>query len=169
MTKNSKVKKIAEYACLLAFAMMVSYVEALIPFTIGIPGAKLGLANVAIVFCLYKTGAFGALCVNISRVFLCSLLFGNMYSLLYSLVGAIFSFVIMVLVKKVPFFSMVGVSVAGGVAHNLGQLLLAVLITSVPVLMYYIPFLMIIGAVTGLLNGWLAKVIYDRTKKQINA
>ena len=165
--KNYKVRIIAQYDCLLAFAMMVSYVETLLPFQLGIPGAKLGLANAAIVFALYLIEARGAICINFSRVILCGLLFGNMYSMLYSFAGAIFSLLIMIFLKKLPGFSMIGVSIAGGVMHNMGQLCIAVFITSVPVLLYYIPFLMIIGAVTGLLNGWLAKVLCDRVKKQI--
>ncbi len=158
-------KKIAEYACLLAFAMIVSYIEALIPIPLGIPGAKLGLANVAIVFCLYRTGTGSAFIINICRVLLCGLLFGNAYGMLYSLIGAVFSLLIMACMKHIKAFSMIGVSIAGGVAHNIGQLLLALCITQVPVLWYYFPFLLITGALTGLLNGSLANVIYKRIGK----
>lgn len=158
-------KKLAEYACLLAFAMIVSYIEALIPITLGIPGAKLGLANIAIVFCLYQMGMGGAFIINICRVLLCGLLFGNAYGMLYSLAGAVVSLLIMAFMKRIKAFSMVGVSIAGGVAHNIGQLLLALCITPVPVLWYYFPFLLIIGALTGFLNGSLANVTYDRIAK----
>ena len=158
-------KKLAEYACLLAFAMIISYIEALIPIPLGIPGAKLGFANVAIVFCLYRTGIGGAFIINICRVLLCGLLFGNAYGMLYSLVGAVFSLLIMACVKHIPAFGIVGVSIAGGVAHNIGQLLLALCITQVPVLWYYLPFLLIIGALTGFLNGGLANLIYSRITK----
>ena len=158
-------KKLAEYACLLAFAMIISYIEVLIPIPLGIPGAKLGLANVAIVFCLYRTGIGGAFIINICRVLLCGLLFGNAYGMLYSLVGAVFSLLIMACVKHIPAFGIVGVSIAGGVAHNIGQLLLALCITQVPVLCYYLPFLLIIGALTGFLNGGLANLIYSRITK----
>ena len=158
-------KKLAEYACLLAFAMIVSYIEALIPIPLGIPGVKLGLANVAIVFCLYRTGIGGAFIINICRVLLCGLLFGNAYGVLYSLAGAVVSLLIMACVKRIPVFGMVGVSIAGGVAHNIGQLMLALCITQVPVLWYYLPFLLIIGALTGFLNGSLANVIYKRIAK----
>lgn len=163
--KKIKTKELAEFACLLAFTMIVSYIEALIPIPLGIPGAKLGLANAAVVFCLYRKGPYGAMIVNVSRVLLCSLLFGNLYSMLYSLIGAVFSFGIMVLLKQIKGFSMIGVSIAGGVAHNIGQLLLALVIAQVSVLLYYVPVLLIVGALTGLLNGGLAKVVYDRVKK----
>lgn len=166
--KKMNTEKVVWLACLLAFAMIISYIEALIPIPLGIPGAKLGLANVAIVFCLYQSGPYGALLVNVSRVILCGLLFGNPYSMLYSIVGAAFSFVIMVLLKRIPSFSMIGVSIAGGVAHNIGQLLLALCITQVPVLLYYIPFLLMTGAVTGLLNGGLTRLVYDRVEKIVN-
>ncbi len=160
-----RTKKLAEYACLLAFAMMVSYIEALIPIPLGIPGAKLGLANVVIVFCLYRIGICGAFLINLCRVILCGLLFGNAYGMLYSLAGAILSLLIMACMKHIKAFGMIGVSIAGGAAHNIGQLLLAFCITQVPVLWYYLPFLLVTGALTGLLNGSLANVIYKRIDK----
>lgn len=161
------VKEIAQYGCLLAFTMIVSYVEVLFPMPIGIPGVKLGLTNVAIVLCLYLFGAFPALVVNVLRIILCSFLFANLYSLWYSLAGAVLSFFIMALCKRIKNFSMIGISVLGGVFHNIGQLLIAFLITKVPVLMYYIPVLIIIGTVTGFINGGLAKIIYDKIHKYI--
>lgn len=160
-------KKLAEYACLLAFAMIVSYIEALIPIPLGIPGAKLGLANVAIVFCLYRIGTGSAFIINICRVVLSGLLFGNAYGMLYSLVGATLSLLIMACVKRILAFGMIGVSIAGGVAHNIGQLLLALCITQVPVLWYYLPFLLITGALTGFLNGSLANLIYKSINKGV--
>lgn len=165
--KHKSAKQIAQYGCLLAFAMLVSYVEALIPFYFGIPGAKLGLANSAIVLSLYLFGGVPALLINVGRVILTGLLFTNVYSILYSLAGAVVSFVIMLIIKKIKGFSMIGVSIAGGVAHNLGQLLIAVMITQVPILAYYIPVLLILGTLTGLLNGSLANLIYKRVEKVI--
>lgn len=158
-----KTKKLAEFGCLIAFAMIASYVEFLLPIPIGIPGAKLGLANVAIVYSLERIGPKGAIVINVSRILFCGLLFGNVYSLLYSLAGGIFSLGIMVILHKTKIFSIVGVSIAGGVAHNLGQLLLAIIITEVPVLLYYVPFLLVAGALTGLFNGWLARIALQRT------
>lgn len=161
------VKEIVQYGCLLAFAMVVSYVEVLLPVPIGIPGVKLGLANAAIVLCLYLFGAVPALVINLLRVLLCSLLFANLYSLWYSLAGAVFSFFIMILCKKIKNFSMIGVSALGGVFHNIGQLMIALVITEVPVLLYYVPVLIVLGTITGFINGGLAKIIYGRVYKHI--
>lgn len=166
--KHKSVKQIAQYGCMLAFAMIVSYVEAMIPFYFGIPGAKLGLANSVIVLCLYLFGAMPALLINITRVILTGILFSNAYSILYSLAGAALSFIIMILLKKIKSFSMIGISIAGGVAHNIGQLLIAFLITEIPILFYYIPVLLVLGTVTGLLNGSLAKLIFNKIDKMIN-
>lgn len=166
--QDFKVKIIAEYACFLALSMIVSYIETLLPVFIGIPGAKLGIANAVIVFALYRIGVKGAFCINLSRVLLCGLLFGNLYSMMYSLAGAMFSFIMMCLIRQIPAFGMVGVSISGGIMHNIAQLLLAVMITKVPLLLYYVPILIIVGAITGLLNGWIAQIIYKRTRKQID-
>lgn len=161
--KRMKTKTTAEFGCLIAFAMIASYVEFLLPIPIGIPGAKLGLANVAVVYGLERIGAKGMILVNICRILLCGLLFGNLYSMLYSFAGGIFSMLVMIILYKTKVFSIIGVSIAGGVVHNLGQLMLALVITEVPVLLYYIPFLLIAGALTGLLNGWLARIAVQRT------
>lgn len=161
MKKNSAVK-IAEWGCLLALAMAVSYIEALLPIHLGIPGAKLGLANCVIVLCLYGYGKATATIINLTRVVLCSLLFGNLYSMQYALAGAIFSLIIMILCSGIKVFGMVGISILGGVSHNLGQLTVAMIVTGVPVILYYIPFLIVIGALTGWINGGLASLIYKR-------
>lgn len=165
--KKISTRQIAQYGCLLAFAMVVSYVEALIPVHLGIPGAKLGLANSAIVLCLYLFGPIPALLINVSRVVLCSLLFTNLYSLWYSLSGAVFSFIVMILLKKIKGLSIFGISIAGGVFHNMGQLIVAVIVTQVPVLIYYIPVLIIIGALTGLINGFIANLVGKHVKKVV--
>ncbi len=163
--KHKSIKQIAQYGCMLAFAMIVSYIEALIPFYFGIPGAKLGLANSVIVLCLYMFGGAPAFMINTARVILCGILFSNAYSIWYSLAGAAVSYLVMFLLKKIKGFSMIGVSIAGGVAHNLGQLLVALMITDVPVLLFYLPALLLFGTVTGLLNGSLAMIIYKRIEK----
>lgn len=162
--KKKPAKTIAQYGCMLAFAMAVSYVEAILPIHIGIPGAKLGLANVAIVYCMYMFGGGPAFGVNFLRILLTGLLFGSPYSMLYSFAGAAFSFGVMVLLKQAKNFSIIGVSIAGGVMHNVGQLLLAFAITKVTVLFGYLPVLCVIGALTGLVNGFLAKTIIQKTK-----
>lgn len=165
--KKSAAKKVALYGCFLAFAMIVAYIEVILPFSIGIPGTKLGLANVVIVSCLYMFGVAPALTINLCRIVLSALLFGNLYSMLYAFSGAVFSFVIMILLKRCKGFTVIGVSIAGGVAHNFGQILIAVLITKVPVLVYYVPVLILVGSLTGLVNGWLAKLMNDRIGKKL--
>lgn len=167
--KKISVKETAQYGCLLAFAMMVSYVEVLLPIHLGIPGAKPGLANSVIVLGLYIFGPVPALIINVSRVVLSALLFTNLYSLWYSLAGALVSFAAMVICSKIKGLSIFGVSIAGGVFHNMGQLLIAICVTKVPVLVYYVPVLILIGAFTGLLNGFLAKLVCKHVKRVVGS
>lgn len=153
---------------LTGFALMLSYVESLIPLTPGIPGIKLGLANLAVVLCIKLYGRRDALLVNIARVLLSSFLFGNMYVVLYSLAGALVSFAAMAFLKRFPCFSLIGVSVGGGVFHNIGQLLVAMAVVRTVGIIYYLPWLLIAGCITGILIGFLALEvlkyvrIYDR-------
>lgn len=165
--KKNGAKKVALYGCFLAFAMIASYIEAVLPFSIGIPGTKLGLANAVIVGCLYSFGVGSALTINVCRILLSALLFGNLYSMLYALSGAAFSFAVMVIFKNMKAFGVVGVSIAGGVTHNFGQLMIALLVTKVPVLLYYIPVLILVGSLTGFLNGWLAHFLNDGIVKKL--
>lgn len=147
---------------------MLSYVEALIPLAPGIPGVKLGLANLAVVLCLYGYGGQAALMVNVARVLLSSFLFGNMYVVLYSLAGALVSFAAMILAKRWGHYSPVGVSVWGGVCHNIGQLIVAMAAVRTVQVGYYLPWLMAAGCLTGIVIGFLSMEvmkhvrIYDR-------
>lgn len=147
---------------------MLSYVEALIPVTPGIPGIKLGLANLAVVLCLYLYGGHAALMVNVARVVLSSFLFGNMYVVLYSLAGALVSFGAMVWARRQGCYSAIGVSVWGGVCHNIGQLAVAMAVVRTVQVGYYLPWLMMAGCLTGILIGFLSTEvmkhvrIYDR-------
>lgn len=152
-------RKIAYYANLLALALALSWLELLIPFQIGIPGIKLGLTNIAVVFVLYRNGPKPALLLQLSRILLVSLLFGSVMGLVYSLAGGLLSLLVMSLLKKLPFFSALGVSLAGGVAHNLGQWCAALLVMPFSALLYYLPFLLIAGALTGFLVGLLARLL----------
>lgn len=158
------VKKCAYYGSLLALAIICGYVEMLVPFNFGIPGIKLGLANIVAVYILYKNGFFASLTVNTCRIVLCTLLFGNAMSLFYSLCGGVLSLLVMLIFKKIKYFSVVGVSVAGGTAHNIGQLLAASLIIGAKALAYYLPFLMISGVVTGFLVGIATHYLIKRIK-----
>lgn len=150
------MKRTAVLSMLTGFALMLSYVESLILLTPGIPGIKIGLANLAVVLCLYLYGWREALLVNFARVLLSAFLFGNMYGMLYSLAGALVSFAAMALSKRAGCFSAVGVSVFGGVFHNIGQLLMAIAVVWTIQVGYYLPWLMAAGCVTGIFIGFTA-------------
>lgn len=149
-------KRAAYCAVLTALAMIFGYVEALIPFGFGIPGVKLGLANIVIVLALYILPAYQAFVIQLMRIVLVSFLFGNLSMMFYSLAGGVLSFLVMVFLKKGNIFSITGVSIAGGVSHNVGQLTVAVLVVQNLKVAFYFPALMIAGLITGCLIGILA-------------
>lgn len=148
-------KRIAYCAMLTALAMIFGYVEALIPFGFGIPGVKLGLANIVIVLALYLLPAYQAFVIQLMRIVLVSFLFGNLSMMFYSLAGGVLSFLVMFFLKKRDGFSVMGVSIAGGVSHNIGQLIVAVLVVQNLKIAFYFPALMIAGLITGCLIGIL--------------
>ena len=150
-------KRIAVGALLVALAMIFSYIEALIPFNFGVPGMKLGLANVVIVVGLYLMDAKDVLLISVLRIVLAGLLFGNLMSIAYSLAGGLSSFAVMCLMKRVHGMSIIGVSVAGGVCHNLGQLMVAAWAVKKFQVFVYLPVLLIAGTVTGILIGVASK------------
>ena len=155
-------RKIALCGLLTACAMIFSYIEFLFPLSIAIPGIKLGLANIVIVIALYKFGFRYALVINMLRIFLVALLFSGLYGMLFALCGGLLSLLVMWLLKKLRFFSAVGVSVAGGVAHNIGQLLIASLLVANFAVFYYLPALLLAGVITGAIIGVLADNILKR-------
>ncbi len=159
-----KTKDIALYGILIAAAMILSYIETFIPVFVAVPGMKIGLANIVIVFALYSMGTKQAIIISSLRILLVALTFGNTFSMLYSACGALLSLIIMAVLKKTNFFGVTGVSVAGGVCHNLGQLILAAFLLETSRLMYYLPFLLIAGVITGALIGLLAALITKRVK-----
>ena len=148
-----------------ALALLFSYIESLIPFHIGIPGVKLGLANLIIVIALYKMNARQAFLLSVTRIVLAGFLFGNLFSILYSLAGGMLSLIVMILLKKQNGFSVMGVSVAGGVFHNVGQLVIAMLVTESLNLFYYVPVLMISGLITGIFIGIIANEMMKRLRR----
>ncbi len=160
-------KKIALYGVLIALALMVSFVETLIPIPIMIPGIKLGLANSVILFVLYYIGNKDAFLISILRVIISGFLFANMASIFYSLGGALLSLFVMCLLKKTHKFSIIGISIAGAIAHNMGQLLVAAYVTSVRTVIFYFPNLMIAGIITGALIGIIGKEVIRRIPKNI--
>ena len=145
-----KTKKITFLGLSAALALLLSYVEFLLPpLFSAVPGIKLGLPNVVIIFTLYRYGLGAAATVSFVRLVISSMLFGNAMTFAYSLAGAILSLAIMALLKKLDLFSTVGVSITGGVAHNLGQILVALLLLDTPQIAYY----MIVLTVTGIISG----------------
>ena len=157
-------KKVASAALLSSLALIFGYIEFLIPISIGAPGIKLGIANIVIVVALYKLGWKWALPINVVRVLLSALLFGSVFSALYSLAGASLSFIVMALLKKTDKFSIAGVSMAGGVAHNLGQLLIACIAMQTSNVLYYYPVLLISGVATGIGIGILVTIVISKLK-----
>ena len=156
-------KKTAYLGLFAAIAIIFGYVESLIPFFAGIPGMKLGLANLAVLFVLERYTWKEAALVSIVRIFIIGFMFGSGSSIMYSLAGATLSLIVMVFVKNKIGFGQLGVSVAGGVSHNIGQLLVAIPAThTVGLLYYYAPALMVSGVITGLLIGVLTKEVLKR-------
>ena len=156
-----KTKKIALLAMCIALAMILSSVESMITSP-GIPGVKLGLANIVVVFALYKLGWGEAAGISLLRVFLVSLLFGHAASLMYSAAGAVLSLAGMILLKKTDRLSCVAVSVIGGVLHNAGQILMAWLLMG-PNVVYYLPVLILSGTVAGVVIGVVSALLVKRT------
>lgn len=148
-----------------ALALIFSYVETLIPISFGIPGVKLGLANLIIVIALYKLDIREVYLLSVTRVVLAGFMFGNMFSIIYSLAGGLLSLTIMYLLKKKEGFSVVGISIAGGVFHNIGQLIIAMAVVESTKIGYYIPVLMIAGLLTGLVIGIVSDEMLKRLKK----
>ena len=158
-----KTKKLALLGMCCAAAMILSYVESFISF--GVPGLKVGLPNIVTVFLLYKIGWKETAVVSLLRCVLTALLFGTVMSLAYSIAGAILSLAVMALLKKWNKFSEVGVSIAGGITHNAGQIIVAVAVTGVSEIAYYMPVLAVGGTLAGLVIGICGARIIGRFKK----
>ena len=164
--KNNKVKNIAFYGMMIALALIFSYIETFIPVSafIPIPGVKLGLVNIVVIFALYTMKNRDAFIISIIRVVISGFLFGNLTTIVYSLAGGLLSLIVMIILKKTK-LSMIGVSMVGGVCHNIGQLGVAVILTETIRIAYYVPVLLVSGMITGLLMGFVAKLIVDRVDK----
>ena len=161
--KELTVSRKTAYAGLLAaLALIFSYIEVLIPFAPGIPGVKLGIANLVIIVALYYLGSRYAFAVNMVRVFIAGLLFTGVFGMLYSLAGALLSFFVMVVLKRIGLFSVTGVSMAGGTAHNLGQIIVAAIVIGNAKVFAYFPVLIFSGLISGAVIGILAYLILKR-------
>ena len=147
----------------IALAMIMSYIEALVPLSFAVPGIKMGLANIVIIFVLYKIGTKEAILVSIIRVILVSLLFSNVMAMAYSIAGAVLSLSVMWLLKKTDKFSFVGVSIAGGIMHNVGQIIMAVILLGTEQIALYLPVLIITGTATGVVIGIVSALLLHHT------
>ena len=155
-------RKVALLSLTIALAMILSYVESQIPSAVAIPGVKMGLANLAVIFTLYKLGIKEAIVVSIVRVLMLATLFGNAVSLIYSISGATLALIVMFVLKATNRFSTVGVSVAGGVMHNVGQIIAACILLETDILKYYFPFLLVSGIASGIVIGLVSAALIKR-------
>lgn len=165
--RTNRTKRLAISAMFAALALIFSYVEAIIPFSVGIPGVKLGIANLVVIIALYEMNFRYAFTINIIRILVAGLLFNGLFGAVYSLSGGILSLVIMWILKKTDWFSMIGISMAGGVAHNIGQLLIAAAVVSNLRMFLYFPILMFSGIVSGIAIGVVACVIDEKLPKYL--
>ncbi|MDO5146127.1 MAG: Gx transporter family protein [Eubacteriales bacterium] len=162
-----KTRKTAMYGLFLALALVAAYLERLLPVNLGVPGVKLGLANIVTMILLYTVGVSGAVGVSTARVLLSGILFHNGFAMVYAAAGAASSMLAMTLLKKTKRFSEVGVSVAGGVFHNVGQILVAAVVLETGALFYYLPILILSGLGAGVAIGVLSGILIRRLESVI--
>lgn len=165
MRNKTAARKTALYGMLIALAFIFSYIEALVPMPIPVPGVKLGLANLVNVVGLYTMGVKGTISVGLVRIILVGFTFGNTFSMIYGLAGGAMSLLVMSLMKKTGWFGTVGVSVMGGIFHNIGQLLIAAFVTKTAGVFSYFPVLAVAGIVTGTVIGILGGLITMRIQR----
>lgn len=150
-------KRIAKMSMLVALAIIFSYIEFLIPINLGVPGIKLGLANLVIVIALYTMNTMDVCLISILRILILGFMFGSGMSIIYSIAGAVLSLIVMCIIKRIKGFSIVGVSIAGGVCHNIGQIVVAMLVVETTGILYYMPALLVSGVITGAIIGIISK------------
>lgn len=170
-------KKVAWLGMLIALAFVFSYIESLIPIQLGVPGAKLGLSNLVVMVALYTLDDKYAFALAVVRIILNGFAFGGMAAMIYSLAGGMMSFLVMVGVRRigrssaseagVPRVSVLGVSVLGGVFHNVGQIIAAMFVLETPGLIYYLPVLTVCGIASGTAIGVLAAMVIRRVGKVV--
>lgn len=158
-----KIQKITRMGMFVAVAFVLSYIESLLPISLGIPGIKIGLSNIVVVLCLYEASLKQTFGIAAVRIVLSGLTFGNLSMMMYSLAGGMLSFLVMALLRRTKKFSVYGVSIAGGVCHNIGQVAVAVLILQQKgILLYYLPFLLAAGCIAGACIGFVAALLVKR-------
>lgn len=165
--RGDRIKRTAIIGVISAFAIILGYVESLISLGFFIPGVKLGLANLAIVTVMYIYGNKEAFTVNFIRILISGLLFTNIFSILFSLSGATISFAVMAILKNTDKFSVMGVSVAGGVSHNIGQIIIASFVVETYSVVYYLPVLIVSGIITGMIIGAVSGILIKYLKNII--
>lgn len=157
-----RTDRLAKMGLLLALGMILSYVEYLFPIAPSMPGVKIGLANMPVVLLIYSYGAYYGILYQAARLLLTALLFGNVFSFVYSLAGAALSMAVMLILKKTKWLDMPGVSMLGGVFHNVGQLIVAYLFVQNGAIGWYFPILLLTGAVSGYAIGIISEIILKR-------
>ena len=168
MNSSKTAVWVAKYGMLIALAFIFSYIEAMIPIPIPIPGVKLGLANLVTIVALYTVGVSGTVVISLIRIVLVGITFGNLFSMIYSLAGGALSLILMMILKKTDWFSQVGVSIVGGIGHNIGQLVIAAFVVQTSGVFYYLSWLLVAGVVAGALIGLLGGIVIERIEKIIN-
>ena len=146
---------------LIVLAMVLSYIESLIPISFAVPGIKLGLANIVTIIALIKLGFKPAIIISIGRVLLSGLLFGNPATIMYSMAGALLSILVMFVIRKLKLLSITGTSVCGAIAHNVGQLMVAAIVIENTKIFYYLAILSVSGIIAGIFIGILAGIIIN--------
>ena len=157
-----KAKKTAFFGMFLALSLVAAYIENLIPIQVGVPGVKLGLANIVTMVILYTLGFVAAALLSAARILLSGMLFGSGFAMVYSAAGAALSIVVMAVLRKTGHFSSVGVSLAGGVFHNVGQILVAMAVLETGALLYYLPILVVSGLAAGIVTGIISGILIKR-------
>lgn len=160
-----KTKKVAFLGLSIALAMILSFVESQIPALVAIPGIKVGLPNLVMVFLLYRVGWRETVTVSIIRIILVSMLFGNVQTITFSLAGAVLSLLGMILLKKLGLFSCITVSIVGGILHNVGQIIAACFWTQTAEIAYYLPVLLVSGTIAGTAIGLVSGLLVKRLEK----
>lgn len=161
---RSNTKRLTALALTISFALILSYIESRIPALVAIPGIKAGLANIAVIFTLYKFGLKEAAAVSLIRVVIVSMLFGSPISMIYSIAGAVLSLASMALLKRLTPLNEISVSICGGIMHNVGQIAMASIMLSTNVVVYYLPFLILSGTLAGIAVGAASALLIKRIK-----
>lgn len=164
MNGKGSAQRVSLYGMLIALAFVLSYIETLIPISLGIQGVKLGLANLVTMTGLYTIGIKGTVVISLIRILLVGFTFSNLFAVFYSLGGLALSLLAMAVCKKFRLFGTVGVSIMGGVAHNIGQLLVAAFVVRQAGVFYYLPVLLVAGTLAGLVIGILGNMMIERIR-----